>query len=65
MPVIAITMGEAPKEQKKRLIERLTAEAVEITNIGPEHFTVTINELSFDNLGLGGRTVASIRTENQ
>jgi 4-oxalocrotonate tautomerase len=65
MPVISITMGETSQEQKKQLIERLTAEAVAVTKIGAEHFTVTITELSYHNLGLGGKTVASIRAAGQ
>ena len=61
MPVINITMGSATEEQKKSLIERLTAEAVSITKIGAEHFTVLIHELPYETLGLGGRTVKEIR----
>jgi 4-oxalocrotonate tautomerase len=61
MPVINITMGPAPEEQKKQLIQRLTAEAMDITKIGAEHFTVLINELPLENLGVGGKTVKDIR----
>jgi len=61
MPVINITMGSATEEQKKQLIERLTAEAIDITKIGAEHFTVLIHELPYENLGVGGRTIKDIR----
>jgi 4-oxalocrotonate tautomerase len=61
MPVISITMAPATEEQKKNLIERLTSEAVNITQIGAEHFTVLINELPTENLGLGGKTVKELR----
>jgi len=60
MPVISVSMGSATEEQKKSLIERLTAEAVDITKIGREHFTVLINELPLENLGLGGKTLKMI-----
>ena len=61
MPVINITMGPATEEIKKNLIERLTAEAMGITKIGAEHFTVLIHELSTENLGVGGKTVKELR----
>ncbi|MCX5826422.1 MAG: tautomerase family protein [Deltaproteobacteria bacterium] len=61
MPVISITMGPSTEEQKKMLIERLTADAMDITHIGAEHFTVLLNELPYENLGVGGRTVKEIR----
>lgn len=61
MPVISVTMGKATKEQKKALISGLTATAIEITKIPAQAFTVTINELSYDSLGLGGETVEEIQ----
>lgn len=60
MPVIQITMGKTPAEQKKALIERLTADAIEITGIAAGEFTVLINELERDNIGRGGRTLTEI-----
>ncbi len=63
MPVISITIGKSTKAQKKELIEKLTATAIEITNIPANAFTVTINELEYENLGLGGRTVEEIMAE--
>ncbi|HNX96443.1 MAG TPA: tautomerase family protein [Candidatus Aminicenantes bacterium] len=60
MPVIQITMGRTPAEQKKALIERLTADAIEITGIAASEFTVLINELERDNIGRGGRTLTEI-----
>lgn len=61
MPVISITMGPTIVEQKQLLVERLTAEAVSITRIPAEHFTVLINELSPDNIGCGGKTQKALR----
>lgn len=60
MPVINITIKPIPEEQKKQLIQRLTAEAVRTTNIAQEHFTVSIQELPLENLGVGGKTVKDI-----
>lgn len=45
MPYISIESGRLTAEQKKQLIERLTATASEITNIPEPFFTVTIKEL--------------------
>jgi len=61
MPVINITMGPISEEKKKSLIERLTAEAVDITKMDPIQFTVLINELPVENIGVGGKTVKDIR----
>jgi Tautomerase enzyme len=40
MPVISLTMGPTEKAQKKELIEKLTASAVEVTTIPAASFTV-------------------------
>ena len=45
MPYISIESGNLTAEQKKQLIERLTATASEITHIPGQFFTVTIKEL--------------------
>jgi len=60
MPVIQITIGKTPAEQKKALIERLTAEAIAITGIAAGEFTVLIQELERDNIGRGGKTLTEI-----
>ena len=60
MPVIQITMGKTSAEQKKALIERLTADAIEITKIAASEFTVLISELERDNIGRGGKTLTDI-----
>jgi 4-oxalocrotonate tautomerase len=60
MPVIQITLGKTSAEQKKALIERLTADAIEITKIPASEFTVLISELERDNIGRGGRTLTDI-----
>ena len=53
MPYISIESGKLTAEQKKQLIERLTATASEITHITEQFFTVTIKELPDENFGTG------------
>ncbi len=60
MPVISVTMSQVTKKQRKELISQLTATAVKITGIPPQSFTVTLNELPKDSLGIGGQTVEEI-----
>lgn len=60
MPVIQITMGKTPADQKKALIERLTADAIEITKIPASEFTVLISELERDNIGRSGKTLTEL-----
>jgi 4-oxalocrotonate tautomerase len=60
MPVISITLKAIAEEQKKTLVERLTAEAVNITQIKAENFIVLINELPLENMGIGGKTVKAM-----
>jgi 4-oxalocrotonate tautomerase len=61
MPVIQITMGKTTKEQKKELVEKLSAAAIEITKIPASEFTVLITELETDNIGRAGKTLTDIR----
>ena len=48
MPYISIEIGQLTSEQKKQLIERLTATASEITHIPEQFFTVIIKEYDSD-----------------
>ena len=61
MPYISIESGKLTAEQKKQLIERLTAIASEITNIPEQFFTVTIKELPDENFGIGGKSIDDIK----
>lgn len=61
MPYISIESGILTAEQKKELIERLTATASHITNIPEQFFTVTIKELPNENFGIGGRSIDEIK----
>jgi 4-oxalocrotonate tautomerase len=63
MPVINIDLGlgQTSESQKKQLISRITADAVEITGINVEKFTMFINEIPLENIGVGGKTVKEIK----
>ncbi len=60
MPYISIESGKLTAEQKKELIERLTA-ASEITHIPEQFFTITIKELPDENFGIGGKSIDEIK----
>ena len=70
MPYISIESGRLTAEQKKLLIERLTATASEIlcrakrfaySHIPEKFFTVTIKELPDENFGIGGKSIDEIK----
>ena len=70
MPYISIESGRLTAEQKKELIERLTATASEIlcrakcfaySHIPEQFFTVTIKELPDENFGIGGKSIDEIK----
>lgn len=63
MPYISIESGNLTAEQKKQLIERLTATASEVTHIHipDQFFTVTIKELPDENFGIGGKSIVEIK----
>ncbi len=65
MPVISITLGagQTNQNQKKQLVESLTTQAVEITKIPAQSFTILIHELSPDAIGVGGRVLTDILQE--
>ena len=60
MPYISVESGALTAEQKKELIERLTATA-EIIHIPAQFFTVTIKELPDENFGIGGKSIDEIK----
>ena len=61
MPYISIESGKLTAEQKKQLIERLTAIASEITNIPEQFFTISIKEIPDENFGIGGKSIDEIK----
>ena len=68
MPYINIKMteedGGATKEQKAALIEGVTRVFSDIMGRGGATAVVTIDEVSTDNYGIGGRTVTDIRKDS-
>ena len=65
MPIITIEMGKTEAGTKKELIQKLTKVSAEITNIPETSFTVLINELEDENIGVGGKTMGEIRLLNK
>ena len=63
MPVLRIDIGKQSinAEQKKQLIEKLTAVAAEVTHIPVNAFSVIINEHEDANYGVGGVTLDKVR----
>ncbi len=61
MPIIRIDIAKIPREQKLSLIEKITEVSSEITKIPSAAFTVLINELEDDNIGVGGKPLAEVR----
>ena len=61
MPYISIESGRLTAEQKKELIEGLTATASEIMHIPEQFFMVTIKELPDENIGIGGKSINEIK----
>ena len=55
MPILQVHMLEGRTlEQKKRLVEALTEDVVEILNVKPEVVTIIIDELKRSNLAKKG-----------
>ena len=63
MPVIRIDIGKESinSSHKKQLIESLTKNASEITNIPVDAFSIIINEHEDENYGVGGLTLDKVR----
>ena len=60
MPVITLDTAALTKEKKAALVETLTRDASDITGIPREKFSVLINELDRDNIGVGGQLLSKI-----
>ncbi len=61
MPVISLQMGKLTKEQKKEIIEKITANIVQITKVPEAAVTVLIHELDDENIGVGGKDLGVIK----
>jgi 4-oxalocrotonate tautomerase family enzyme len=62
MPVIHVEIGQIREDQKKKLVENLTKETAEITQIPADHIIVFIDEYSYENIGVGGKTIKDLRS---
>jgi 4-oxalocrotonate tautomerase len=55
MPIVTVKMLEGrDDEQKRALIEKVTAAVSETTNAPPERVSVVIEEMSPNNFGIAG-----------
>ncbi len=52
-------------EQKRALIEQMTAVASEITRIPKQFFLVTLKELPDENIGIGGEPIGEIKKRHE
>lgn len=55
MPVITVRISHRPRDMKKLLVENLTKAAAESTGLPMSAFTVLIEELPKENIGVGGK----------
>lgn len=64
MPVITVTMGngQTDAQEKKELIESFTKEAVRITKLPEQAFTILIHELSPESIGVAGKTLKEMHS---
>lgn len=62
MPVITMTLGreQMTSKQKKEMIQSLTEEAVRITRLPEQAFTILIHELGPDAIGVAGKTLTEL-----
>ena len=61
MPVITVDLGPLPsREVKAELVKALTSAASAATQIPEDKFTVLINELDRDNIGVGGKLLSDL-----
>ena len=58
MPIINMKGPKLDKEQKKKLIEKFTQTASEVTDIPEEAFVVLLEEMNQDNVGVGGNMLS-------
>ncbi|AKG34795.1 4-oxalocrotonate tautomerase DmpI [Paenibacillus durus] len=58
MPVITIEAAKLTKEQKRKLVNELTASASNIMNIPEQAFFVFVKENERDNIGVAGQLLA-------
>lgn len=57
MPTISIITGPLSKDQKKEMIKSMTEISMRITGAPEAVHTVLIQELEYDSMGIGKKTV--------
>lgn len=63
MPHITVESGKLTDEQKRTLIERLTAVSSEVMKIPPEFYSITIHEIDDASYGIGGKCIDVVKQE--
>ncbi|WP_251212658.1 4-oxalocrotonate tautomerase DmpI [Adlercreutzia murintestinalis] len=63
MPHITVESGKLTEEQKRNLIERITAVSSEIMSIPPEFYSITIHEIDDASYGIGGKCIDVVKRE--
>lgn len=63
MPHITVESGKLTDEQKRTLVERLTAVSSEVMKIPPEFYSITIHEIDDASYGIGGKCIDVVKQE--
>lgn len=63
MPHITVESGKLTDDQKRTLVERLTAVSSEVMKIPPEFYSITIHEIDDTSYGIGGTCIDVIKQE--
>lgn len=63
MPHITVESGKLTEDQKRTLVERLTAVSSEVMNIPPEFYSITIHEIDDASYGIGGKCIDIVKQE--
>ena len=63
MPHITIESGGLSGDQKRALVDRLTAVPSEIMQIPPKFYSVTIHEIDDTSYGIGGKCIDIVKQE--
>lgn len=61
MPIINVQTTPLTKEQKSEMIRRMTQVTSEVTGASEEVHIVLIDELPYDAVGMGTKSVADLR----
>jgi 4-oxalocrotonate tautomerase len=61
MPIIRVDCADMDVEKKEKLIQSLTKTASEIMGIPEAAYTVLLNEMCKDNIGVGGKMLSKMQ----